>query len=170
MTNHVKGCFLFFYSLIYFKKPHMRSSPNYFFFSITFAWGKIRNVTKTKLFFIQKQRGYLFACCGGNQPRKNFTGNYKHPLINLIRLSVKDTQENTEGQVSGGERQSRVKFSAAEEWEAARMVFSGSSLQAPSKAELKQARDDSPHEGEGINWDCLGSVHSQLLPVEAAEV
>lgn len=50
------------------------------------------------------------------------------------------------------------------------MVFSGPSLQAAGKAELKQARDDSSHEGEGINWDCLGSVHSQLLPAEAAEV
>lgn len=42
-------------------------------------------MTSTKLFFIQKQSSCLFACSGSNKARKN----YKHPLINLIRLSVK---------------------------------------------------------------------------------
>lgn len=59
-------------------------------------------------------------------------------------------RENTEGQINGGEKQSRVKFSAAKEREAAgwvsRLVPAGS-----GKAELKQARDDSSYEGEGIN-------------------
>lgn len=65
--------------------------------------------------------------------RKNFTGNSNHPLINLIRLSARGTQENTAGQVSGGARQSRMKLAAAEERGAAGLVFSGSSLQAAGK-------------------------------------
>lgn len=55
-------------------------------------------------------------------------------------------QENTEGQINGGEKQPGVKFSAAKEREAARVFPAGS-----GKAELKQVRDDSSHEGEGIN-------------------
>lgn len=128
----MKGCF----SLLQFephqKPPHVQWSKS-FFFSITFTWEKIRNVTSTKVFFIQKQSTYLIACCRSNKATKNFTGNYKHPLINLIRLWVKKAQENTEGQINGGEKQSRVKFSAAKEREAAMDGFLGSSLQAQAK-------------------------------------
>lgn len=48
-------------------------------------------------------------------------------------MCEKDTQENTEGQISGGEKQSRVKFSAAKEREAAMDGFLSSSLQAQAK-------------------------------------
>lgn len=87
------------------------------------------------------------------------------PVNALVQTSVKDTSGNVGGH-GGGERD-RGSLSAAGEWEASGEVFSGSSLQAPGKAGVEK---ELLMKGEGINWDCLGSVHSQLQPVEAAEI
>lgn len=56
----------------------------------------------------------LFVLLGSNKTWKNFTSDFNLPLINPVWLSAKDTQKNTGGRISG-EKQSRVKFSAAEE-------------------------------------------------------
>lgn len=128
MTTQVKDVFSVFEFDQHQKPPHVQQSES-FFFSITFAGGKIRNVIKTKVFFIHKQSRYLFAFRGSNKAMKKFTSDHKHPPINLFWLCAKDTQENTEGQINGGEKQSRVKCSVKQRGAKLR----GSSLQARAK-------------------------------------
>lgn len=83
----------------------------------------------TKLYFIQKQSGCLFACSGSNKARKN----YKHPLINLIRLSVKKACGKTRKARSMEERSSREWSSLQQKSEKLRDGFLGSSLQARAR-------------------------------------
>lgn len=51
--------------------------------------------TNKGLLHPKKQSGYLLACRGGNKARDDFTSNYKHSLIKLIRLGKKKTHRKT---------------------------------------------------------------------------
>ena len=107
-----------------------------FFFSITLAWGEIRNVTQTKVFFIPKtQRCYLFGLLGTQNGWRNFAGDYNHPLINprLIVCGERRRKKKTEGQIDGGEKQPRVKVLCSRRVRSCGDGFLGSSLQARAK-------------------------------------
>lgn len=154
MTSQVKGCLPLLQFDLHHKPPRVQETKSFFPLSY-FCLKKNEecDINKGLLHSKEtKQSGHWFACCGGNKTRKDSTGSYKHLLINLIRLSVKDTQENTGRSDQWRRKAAETKVLCGKRAKTCKVFFrSSSSPQARGKAKLKQAMDDSSHEGEGIN-------------------
>lgn len=104
---------------VWYSDKNLHSSANIFFFSIPFAWRKIRNATKTCfiILYSSNKGAVSFRVIQGTGSRS------KCSLINLFWLTVKRHTLTQEKVRSMEEKSSQECSSTAEEWEAGKMFF-----------------------------------------------